>query len=50
MTTTIEMRVASGRGLVRFILSWAPDVEVLSPPELVSEVADAHRSAVKRLV
>ena len=45
-TTTIEMRVASGRGLVRFILGWAPDVEVLSPPELRDEVANAHLRAL----
>lgn len=42
-TTTIEMRVAGGRGLERFILSWSPDVEVLSPPELCEKVAEAHR-------
>ncbi len=41
-TTTIEMRVAGGRGLVRFILGWGPDVEVLSPRELRDEVANAH--------
>ncbi len=45
-TTTIEMRVAGGRGLVRFILGWGPDVEVLSPPELRDEVANAHRRAL----
>ena len=44
-TTTIEMRVAGGRGLVRFILGWGPDVEVLSPPELREEVANAHGRA-----
>ena len=37
-TITIEMRVAKGRGLVRFILSWLPDVEVISPKELREEV------------
>jgi len=37
-TITIEMRVARGRGLVRFILSWLPDVKVLSPKELREEV------------
>jgi predicted DNA-binding transcriptional regulator YafY len=47
-TTTIEMRVASGRGLVRFILSWAPDVEVLSPESVRREVAEAHRRALSR--
>jgi predicted DNA-binding transcriptional regulator YafY len=45
-TTTIEMRVAGGRGLVRFILSWGPDVEVLHPVELRREVAEAHRRAL----
>jgi predicted DNA-binding transcriptional regulator YafY len=47
-TITIEMRVARGRGLVRFILSWSPDVEVLSPPELRREVAAALRGALAR--
>ena len=47
-TVTIEMRVASGRGLVRFILSWAPDVEVLSPDSVRCEVAAAHRRALAR--
>ncbi len=42
-TMTIEMRVARGRGLVRFILSWVPDIEVLHPPELQREVAEALR-------
>lgn len=45
-TTTIEMRVAGGRGLVCFILGWGPDVEVLSPPDLRDEVANAHRRAL----
>ena len=44
-TTTIEMRVASGRGLVRFILSWVPDIEVLSPAELRCEVVAALQTA-----
>lgn len=47
-TVTIEMRVARGRGLVRFILSWAPDVEVLSPDSVRREVAAAHRRALAR--
>ncbi|PYS80603.1 MAG: hypothetical protein DMF67_19870 [Acidobacteria bacterium] len=47
-TTTIEMRVASGRGLVRFILSWGPDVEVLAPPSLRREIARAHEQALLR--
>lgn len=37
-TVTIEMRVASGRGLVRFIISWLPDIEVISPRELCEKV------------
>jgi predicted DNA-binding transcriptional regulator YafY len=46
--TTIEMRVAGGRGLMRFILSWGADVEVLDPPALRDEVAHAHREAALR--
>lgn len=45
---TIEMNVAAGRGLVRFILGWAPDVEVLEPAELRSEIAAAHQQARSR--
>lgn len=30
----IEMRVASGRGLERFILSWLPDVQIVAPENL----------------
>lgn len=45
-TTTIEMHVAGGRGLLRFILSWGPDVEVLAPPELRREVAAACKHAL----
>ncbi len=37
--TTIELTVARGRGLIRFILSWLPEVEVLSPAELRAEIA-----------
>lgn len=48
-TTTIEMRVAGGRGLVRFILSWSPDVEVLDPPDLRREVAAAHKRSLASL-
>jgi predicted DNA-binding transcriptional regulator YafY len=47
--TTIEMKVAGGRGLVRFVLSWAPDVEVLLPYSLKKEVEEAHRKALERL-
>lgn len=45
-TTTIEMRVARGRGLIRFILSWGGDVEVLSPRSLRREVAQAYARAL----
>lgn len=48
-TTTIEMRVARGRGLVRFILSWSPDLEVLEPLELCCEVAEAQQQSLARL-
>ncbi len=44
-TTTIEMRVASGRGLVRFILSWVPDIEVLSPADLRCGIVAALQTA-----
>jgi len=47
---TVEMEVAGGRGLVRFILSWAPEIEVISPPELRRQVADAHHKALTRCV
>jgi predicted DNA-binding transcriptional regulator YafY len=43
---TINMNVAGGRGLVRFILSWAPDVEIIEPESLRREVADVHRQAL----
>jgi proteasome accessory factor B len=49
-TVTIEMRVARGRGLVRFILSWTPDIEVLEPDELRHEIADVHRQSLTRMV
>jgi predicted DNA-binding transcriptional regulator YafY len=47
-STTIEMRVARGRGLVRFVLGWLPDVEVLDPPELRRDVAEACRRGLAR--
>jgi predicted DNA-binding transcriptional regulator YafY len=37
-TITIEMRVARGRGLERFIIGWLPDIEVISPMELRESV------------
>jgi predicted DNA-binding transcriptional regulator YafY len=47
-STTIEMTVARGRGLVRFILSWMPDVEVLSPTELRAEIRETLQKSVQR--
>lgn len=47
-TTTIELRVAAGRGLNRFILGWGSDVEVISPSELRREIAQAHSNALAR--
>jgi predicted DNA-binding transcriptional regulator YafY len=47
-TTTIEMTVARGRGLVRFILSWMPDVEVLSPPQLQQEITETLQKSLQR--
>jgi predicted DNA-binding transcriptional regulator YafY len=35
---TIQMTVANGRGLIRFILSHLPNIEVISPPEVRREV------------
>jgi predicted DNA-binding transcriptional regulator YafY len=45
---TIEMRVARGRGLVRFILSWLPDIEVLAPASLRREIAEVLRRGGER--
>lgn len=47
-TITIQMTVARGRGLERFILSWLPDVEVLGPPELQQRVADILNQSLRR--
>lgn len=47
-TTTIEMTVARGRGLERFILSWMPQVEVLDPPELRERIVDDLRRGSAR--
>lgn len=45
--TTIEMTVASGRGLVRFILSWLPDIEVLEPTELRQEITELLQQSLE---
>lgn len=34
----IEMTVASGRGLERFVLSWLPDIKIIAPVSLRSEI------------
>lgn len=47
-TITIEMRVARGRGLERFILSWMPFIEVISPEEVRKQVAEAARKGLAR--
>ena len=47
-STTIEFTVAGGRGLVRFILSWMPDVEVISPASLRQEIADTLQKSIQR--
>jgi len=46
-TVTIEMRVASGRGLVRFILSHLPNIKVVSPKELREEVKKVIEDGLK---
>ena len=45
-STIIEMRVAAGRGLVRFILSYLPEIEVLAPPELAAEIEQILRDSL----
>ncbi len=42
-TVAIEMRVATGRGLIRFISSHLPNIEVVSP----KEVRDAVKKAIE---
>ena len=44
---TIEMTVAGGRGLIRFILSHLPHIEVVSPPELRREVKVVLEESLK---
>lgn len=48
-TITIQMTVARGRGLERFILSWLPDVEVLEPEELRQSINQVcHQFAARQ--
>lgn len=44
---TIEMKVAGGRGLIRFILSHLPNIEVVSPPEVKREVGKILEAGLK---
>lgn len=44
----VEMKVAGGRGLERFVLSWLPDIEVVSPPELRQAIAEITNSSQTR--
>lgn len=46
-TITIEMRVARGRGLIRFILSHLPNIEVISPSELKEEVTGTLKKSLE---
>ena len=36
----IEMRVAAGRGVERFILSWLPDIQVIAPESLRLKISE----------
>lgn len=47
---TIEMRVARGRGLERFILSWLPDIEVIAPTELRQQIVEVLQRGGERNV
>ncbi len=47
-TIIVEMRVAQGRGLERFILSWMPQIEVLDPTELREKIATELRQGLAR--
>lgn len=46
-TVTIEMHVASGRGLIRFILSHLPHVEIVAPAEPKREVKKILEDSLK---
>jgi predicted DNA-binding transcriptional regulator YafY len=45
---TIEMRVARGRGLHRFILSYLPEIEVVAPAELRAEIAELLKASLTK--
>lgn len=46
---TIEMTVAGGRGLERFIQSWLPEIEVVSPTELRETIRANLKSSLSDL-
>lgn len=41
----IEMTVAGGRGLERFVLSWLPDIEVVAPAALRAQIQEIITSS-----
>lgn len=43
----LQMTVARGRGLERFIQSWLPDIEVLSPPDLRDKLCENLKMSLK---
>lgn len=47
-TITIAMRVARGRGLERFILSWLPEIEVVAPVELRRRITEVLQCGGER--
>lgn len=48
VSITIEMTVARGRGLERFILSWLPDIEIVGPVELRQRFAEILLQSFER--
>lgn len=44
---TVELTVAGGRGLIRFILSHLPHIEVVSPPAIKREVEEILTASLK---
>jgi len=46
---TIELRVAGGRGLHRFILSYLPEIEVVAPAELRAEISELLKAGAEKM-
>jgi predicted DNA-binding transcriptional regulator YafY len=46
---TIELRVAGGRGLHRFILSYLPEIEVIAPAELRAEISELLKASAEKI-